>query len=84
MGGIPESLLDEFYTQMNKWKDKGKILVMTTQVANEGSNMTVYEVGKKVKLDFKILEAYDMTLEATITKMMWLMGMGKKIRPLRR
>ena len=48
----------------------------TTQVANEGSNMTVYEVGKKVKLDFKILEAYDMTLEATITKMMWLMGMG--------
>ena len=53
MGGIPESLLDEFYTQMNKWKDKGKILVMTTQVANEGSNMTVYEVGKKVKLDLK-------------------------------
>ena len=43
---------------------------MTTQVTNEGSNMTVYEVGKKVKLDFKILEAYDMTLEATITKMM--------------
>ena len=76
VGGIPESLLDEFYTQMNKWKDKGKILVMTTQVANEGSNMTLYEVGKKVKLDFKILEAYDMTLEATITKMMWLMGMG--------
>ena len=61
VGGIPESLLDEFYTQMNKWKDKGK---------------TVYEVGKKVKLDFKILEAYDMTLEATITKMMWIMGMG--------
>ena len=76
VGGIPESLLDEFYAQMNKWKDKGKILVMTTQVANEGSNMTVYEVGKKVKLDFKILEAYDMTLEATITKMMWIMGMG--------
>ena len=48
----------------------------------QGLNMTVYEVGKKVKLDFKILEAYDMTLEATITKMMWLMGM--EIRPLRR
>ena len=76
VGGIPESLLDEFYTQMNKWKDKGKILVMTTQVANEGSNMTVNEVGKTVKPDFTILDAYDMTLEATITKMMWLMGMG--------
>ena len=35
--------------------------------------MTVYEVGKKVKQDFDLLEAYDMTLEATITKLMWLM-----------
>lgn len=32
------------------------------------------EVGKKVKQDFDLLEAYDMTLEATITKLMWLMA----------
>lgn len=37
--------------------------------------MTVYEVGKRVKQDFNLIEAYDMTLEATITKLMWLMGM---------
>ena len=77
MGGIPNSLVEEFYAEMHKWKNKGKYVVMTTQVANEGSNMTVYEVGKRVKLDFKLLEAYDMTLEAIITKMMWLMGLGK-------
>ena len=47
---------------------------MATQVANEGSNMEVYEVGQKVKKDFDLIEAYDMTLEAVITKMMWLMG----------
>ena len=47
---------------------------MTTQVANEGSNMTVYEVGKKVKQDFNMIEAYDMTLEATVTKLMWIMA----------
>ena len=76
VGGIPKTLMDEFYVEMNRWKDKGKIIVMTTQVANEGSNMTVYEVGKKVKMDFRLLEAYDMTLEAAITKMMWIMGMG--------
>lgn len=76
VGGIPKTLVDEFYREMEKWQDKGKILVMTTQVASEGSNMTVYEVGKRVRLDFKILEAYDMTLEATITKLMWLMGKG--------
>jgi L-asparaginase len=76
VGGIPDSLVEEFYTEMRKWEGKGKFVVMTTQVANEGSNMTVYEVGKRVKRDFDLLEAYDMTLEAVITKMMWLMGLG--------
>ena len=60
---------------MEKWKGQGKFIVMTTQVANEGSNMTVYEVGKRVKQAFNMIEAYDMTLEATVTKLMWLMGM---------
>ena len=76
VGGIPNTLAEEFYKEMRKWKEKGKLIVMTTQVANEGSNMTVYEVGKRVKQDFKLLEAYDMTLEAVITKLMWLMGNG--------
>lgn len=76
VGGIPSTLVQEFYKEMKKWEGRGKYVVMTTQVANEGSNMTVYEVGKRVKQDFKLLEAYDMTLEAVITKMMWLMGKG--------
>lgn len=73
VGGIPENLLDEFYHQMKKWISKGKLVVIATQVVNEGSNMEVYEVGQKVKQDFDLIEAYDMTLEATITKMMYLM-----------
>ena len=77
VGGIPNTLVLEFYREMKKWEGMGKYVVMTTQVANEGSNMTVYEVGKRVKQDFKLLEAYDMTLEAVITKMMWMMGRGK-------
>ena len=74
VGGIPQNLLDVFYTQMEQWISRGKIVVMATQVTNEGSNMEVYEVGQKVKEDFHLMEAYDMTLEATITKLMVLMG----------
>lgn len=74
VGGIPESLKETFYRLMEQWQGQGKLVVMATQVANEGSNMTVYEVGKKVKQDFGLLEAYDMTLEAVITKLMWLMA----------
>ena len=47
---------------------------MATQVVNEGSNMEIYQVGQKVKKDFKLIEAYDMTLEATLTKLMYLMA----------
>lgn len=74
VGGLPESITEEVYEGMKQWKKAGKLVVMTTQVVSEGSNMTVYEVGKKVKQDFDLLEAYDMTLEATITKLMWLMA----------
>ena len=77
VGGIPQNLLEVFYKQMEKWISRGKIVVMATQVANEGSNMEVYEVGQKVKEDFHLMEAYDMTLEATITKLMVLMGQFK-------
>ncbi len=74
VGGIPQSLLDVFYREMEKWISKGKLVVMATQVANEGSNMEIYEVGQRVKEDFDLIEAYDMTLEATITKLMYLMA----------
>ena len=74
VGGIPADLMDVFYTQMEQWISRGKIIVIATQVANEGSNMEVYEVGQLIKQDFHLMEAYDMTLEATITKLMYLMG----------
>ena len=74
VGGIPDQLLDKFYAEMEKWAAKGKFIVMATQVVNEGSNMEIYQVGQKVKKDFNLIEAYDMTLEATITKLMYLMA----------
>ena len=74
VGGIPDKLREVFYQQMEHWISRGKVVVIATQVANEGSNMEVYEVGQQVKQDFHLMEAYDMTLEATITKLMYLMG----------
>ncbi|MCF0115395.1 MAG: asparaginase, partial [Erysipelotrichaceae bacterium] len=78
VGGIPQYILDTFSHELDKWNKTGKYVVITTQVVNEGSNMTVYEVGRKVKESYDLIEAYDMTLEATIAKMMWIMGQGIK------
>ena len=57
---------------------------MTTQVTNEGSNMSVYEVGRNIKQEFGLLEAYDMTLEAVVTKIMWILGQTKDPEEIRR
>ena len=53
-------------------------------VTNEGSNMSVYEVGKNIKQEFGLLEAYDMTLEAAVTKTMWILGQTKDPKEIRR
>ncbi len=55
----------------------GKILVMTTQVAHEGSDMGVYQVGHDLKHRLGMLEAYTMTLEALTCKLMWILARTK-------
>ena len=47
---------------------------MMTQVPYEGSDMSVYQVGRQVKAKYPLLEAYNMTLEAAVAKLMWVLG----------
>ena len=85
VGGLPSYDSGDFYNAIGKWISLGKTVVMTTQVTYEGSNMSVYEVGHSIKKEFGLLEAYDMTLEATVTKLMWILGQTedqKKIREM--
>ena len=84
VGGIPEYGRAPFYTEIRRWTDAGKIVMMATQVTHEGSDMEVYRVGRVIKEDFHLMEAYDMTLEATVTKVMWALGQaGIQERPER-
>ena len=39
-----------------------------------GQRRGIYEVGKRVKNRFRFLEAHDMTIEAVVTKIMWLLA----------
>ena len=73
-GGIPESLMEGFARGLGRYEDTHKVLIMTTQVTYEGSDVGIYEVGRRVKDQFAFLEAHDMTIEAVITKSMWLLA----------
>lgn len=72
VGGLPEE--GGFYECLEQWMEKGRIVVLTTQVENEGSDLGVYHVGYRLKSDLKVLEAYDMTTEAVVAKLMWILG----------
>lgn len=71
VGGFPDYGEQPFFQEIEHWSAAGKVVMMATQVTREGSDMGVYRVGRVIKENFDLLEAYDMTLEATVTKVMW-------------
>ena len=80
MGGIPDLYLEK----LDQLIRQGKTVIMATQVPQEGSDLSVYQVGKHVKERYRLLETYDMTLEATVTKLMWAMGQSQDPQEIRR
>ena len=74
VGGLPTYEEGSYYETVKAGLDAGRIVVMTTQVENEGSDLSVYHVGTRVKRNLPILEAYDMTTEAVTAKLMWILG----------
>ena len=72
VGGLPEQ--GGFYDCVRDAMAAGKTVVLTTQVENEGSDLGVYHVGHRLKNDLGVLEAYDMTCEAVVAKLMWILG----------
>ena len=63
VGGLPEA--GGFYDCVRRWMEAGRVVVLTTQVENEGS-------------DLGVLEAYAMTPEAVVAKLMWILGQTRR------
>ena len=74
VGGLPGGSGGALAQAMGEWMEAGKTIVMMTQVPYEGSDMSVYQVGQQVKEKYQLMEAYNMTLEAAATKLMWALG----------
>ncbi len=85
VGGLPSYQGSGFFDVIrDAIRVGGKTIVMTTQVQNEGSNLAVYDVGFHLKNDLHLLEAYDMTTEAALAKLMWILGQTSRPDEIRR
>ena len=73
-GGIPQSIKQTLFDELNKYRPEEKVLAMTTQVTYEGSHLESYEVGRRIADSFELLEGRDMTLEAIVAKLMWILA----------
>lgn len=81
VGGLPQNR--GFHGMVESAARNGKFIVMTTQVQQEGSDLAIYNTGNTLRHVDGILEAYDMTTEAALAKIMWILGEtrdGKRVR----
>ena len=83
-GGIPFVTSRNFYEKLAGLMQKNRIVLIATQVMLEGSDASLYEVGGRAMNRYPLLQAYDMTIEAIVTKLMWLLGQTKQPGEIRR
>jgi L-asparaginase len=57
---------------------------VATQVKTEGSDLSVYEVGLRAARRVPLLQSMDMTVEAVVTKLMWILPKTKEFREVER
>ncbi len=76
-GGLPNYGDGELFARLKAFLEKGKTVVVSTQVEREGSSLGSYEVGRRLLDCGRVLEARSMTLESALAKLMWILAQTK-------
>lgn len=84
VGGLPCYEQADFLSAAAAWSNAGKPIVITTQVPHEGSDLAVYQVGARAAAQPGILQAYTMTVEAVVTKLMWILPQTRDLTEIKR
>ncbi len=82
-GGVP-SLRRNLLPKIEALANAGMAIVITTQCLQEGEDLSLYEVGRRVAQNPNIILSYDMNTEAIVPKLMWTLGQMQDIQTIKR
>lgn len=74
IGGIPQLAHLNYAQQIKDGIERGKYIILTTQVPMEGSDYEVYAVGQSILGQAHIIETSNITSEALVMKAMWALA----------
>ena len=81
LGGLPFEEND-LCGAVKRTVEKGVAVAIGSQCRYDGSSLSVYETGRRA-LEAGAMEMYDMTTEAAVTKLMWLLGHESSLERVR-
>lgn len=84
MGGLPFADGRNFLDRVEHLAAQEKIVVIATQVKNEGSDLSVYQIGLDTAQRICLLQSMDMTIEAVVTKLMWILSFTREFKEVQR
>ncbi len=80
-GGMPLNSLEPVLESAFR---RGVVIVITTQAEHGGSDLSAYAAGSELKKYSHVLEGYDMTTEAALAKLMWIMSITQDSEQIKR
>lgn len=73
----------DLIAKLQKMAEAGIAVVVCSQCLYERSDFTIYQTGQKA-LESGVLQAFDMTTEAAVTKLMWALGQTDRPEEIKR